>query len=220
MTRLIADLKQVVCKGDRRWQNRRWLNQCFSLVIFHSVSVMLAKFAVRRPNSFPALICRANVEEVPVHRDKVSAFIGGHKTSGQPRGVPFLWWEVHCEASANQSLVLCSELPNPRQRQGRQGGEKVPELEIVILEERDWPTLLLIIKQNQCSFQFSLGLFCQKKTKSHPFEGKNPRNHCAWFGVCFVDPLETKGCWINTKASEVVIEETSTQCSLYRAFPC
>lgn len=48
----------------------------------------------------------------------------------------FLWWEVHCEASANQSLVLCSELPNPRQRQGRQSGEKVPELEIVILEER------------------------------------------------------------------------------------
>lgn len=48
----------------------------------------------------------------------------------------FLWREGHCEALANQSLVPCCELPNPRQRQGRQSGEKVPELEIVILEER------------------------------------------------------------------------------------
>lgn len=43
----------------------------------------------------------------------------------------FGWWE----ASVNQFLVLCSELLSPRQKQGRLGAGKVPEMEIVILQE-------------------------------------------------------------------------------------
>lgn len=79
-----------------------------------------------------------------MHRDKLSAYMEAVRAVGSPEGLcsasesdlAFLWREGHCVALANQSLVLCSELPNPRQTQGRLSGEKVPELEMVILEER------------------------------------------------------------------------------------
>lgn len=80
-------------------------------------------------------------------RYKLCTYPGGHRTGRQPSGIStqlqrvtllssdgkaqFGWWE----ASVNQFLVLCSELPSPRQKQGRLSAGKVPEMEIVILHE-------------------------------------------------------------------------------------
>lgn len=169
-------------------KEQRWLNQYFSLVIV-AVCWTLSMFAVWLPwplssSHWKKHLCVETssvliLEAIGRWADLMASIQHQRVTllSSSGKG-QFGYWE----ASGNQFFVLCSELPNLRQKPGRLSVEKVPEMEIAILKQRIWPTLLLIIKQYQCSLQFSLGLICTENWKSF-LQTQKPRKW--WCVFCW-----------------------------------